>query len=375
MKTGPITLCVAALLVATVAGCAVRNAYLDPGKPHHTETGFRNTHVGAVEKPFADLVRWRYEALRDGRPPPPSAPTPRVEPDVKRVQANARAGDAMEPLVTWIGHATVLVQAGGLSVLTDPHFSARASPVSFVGPRRAQAPGMAIDDLPPIDAVVISHNHYDHLDRDSVVLLNARADGRTRFLVPLGLKPWFERHGITNVVELDWWQSHTLALPGRAPVQLHLTPVQHWSARGLHDRSQTLWGGWAVFTRDFAWYFAGDAGYSADFADTRRHFERTQAGRFGPGRGFDLALIPVGAYEPRWFMSLQHVNPQEAVQVHRDLAARHSLGIHWGTFELTDEPLDQPPKDLADARRAAGIGADTFFLLAIGESRALPRRP
>ncbi len=362
------------VLTSLAGGCAVRNAYLDPAKPHHTETGFRNNHIGTVDKPFSDLVRWRYEALRDGRPAPAQTSTPRVAPDLARIRANAQAGAAMRPLATWIGHATVLVQAAGLNVLTDPHFSERASPVRFLGPQRAQPPGLTLEELPAIDAVVISHNHYDHLDRDSVVLLNERAQGRTLFLVPLGLKPWFERHGISNVVELDWWQSHRVRPRGGLPaVEFFLTPVQHWSARALHDRSQTLWGGWAVFAPSFHWYFAGDAGYSADFVDTRHHFERT---RSIPSTAnlFDLALIPVGAYEPRWFMGAQHVNPEEAVQVHADIGAARSLGIHWGTFNLTDEPLDQPPQDLARARSAKSIPEDRFFLLAIGASRELPAR-
>ena len=153
--------------------------------------------------------------------------------------------------------------------------------------------------------------------------------------------------------------------------EFHLTPVQHWSARGLTDRSATLWGGWSVFAPDFHWYFTGDTGYSQDFTDTRRHFSKRWP---APGDGFDLALIAVGAYEPRWFMASQHVNPADAVQIHKDLGTRRSVGVHWGTFALTDESLDQPPKDLALARQAQGLSEQDFFLLAIGETRALPAR-
>jgi N-acyl-phosphatidylethanolamine-hydrolysing phospholipase D len=207
---------------------------------------------------------------------------------------------------------------------------------------------------------VISHNHYDHLDRASVLRLNERSGGRTLFLVPLALKPWFEQQGISNVVELDWWDRHRVG-----DVEFHFVPVQHWSQRTTSDRNRTLWGGWAVFAPDLRWYFSGDSGYSRDFATTRAKL----AGHGSNGALFDLALIAIGSYEPRWFMGPQHMNPAEAVQAHRDLGARLSLGVHWGTFELTDEPLDQPPRDLALARRALDVPDDEFFVMKIGETR------
>jgi N-acyl-phosphatidylethanolamine-hydrolysing phospholipase D len=344
-------------------GCAAVNPFYDPAKRHHTPSGFKNNYVSAVDKSLGDLLRWRWEAFRQGLPKPPQTPTPSVAPDLAAIHANSRAAALMQPAITWIGHASMLVQASGLNVLTDPLFGNRASPLQFVGPLRTQPPGVALEDLPAIDAVVISHNHYDHLDKGTVIALNARARGDTLFLVPLGLKAWMAGLGITNVVELDWWQSH--ALRG---VEFFLTPVQHWSARGMGDRCQTLWGGWAVFGADFHWYFTGDTGYSRDFIDTREHFADRNAD------GFDLALIAVGAYEPRWFMKAQHVNPAEAVQIHKDLAPKRSVGVHWGTFNLTDEPLDQPPRDLAEARLAQGVPEEDFFLMKIGETRRLPRR-
>ena len=182
--------------------------------------------------------------------------------------------------------------------------------------------------------------------------------------MPLGLKAWLADLGIHNVVELDWWQSRRLGA-----VELVLTPVQHWSARGLGDRMATLWGGYALFAPDFHLFFSGDTGYSADFADIRARFAERQ--RDG---GFDLALLPVGAYEPRWFMAQQHVNPAEALRIHQDIGAQRSLGIHWGTFELTDEALDEPPQALARARQAAGVPETSFFVMAIGQTRQLPRR-
>jgi N-acyl-phosphatidylethanolamine-hydrolysing phospholipase D len=229
--------------------------------------------------------------------------------------------------------------------------------VAFAGPKRAQPPGIALGELPPIDVVLISHNHYDHLDRGSVVRLNERSGGRTLFLVPLGLKAFFEGEGIRNVVELDWWDSYR-----HEGVEFHLVPTQHWSARGLHDRNETLWGGWAVFAPDLRWYFSGDAGYSRHFAETRERL----AAHARDGAVFDLALLAIGAYEPRWFMREQHMNPAEAVQAHRDLGARRSIGIHWGTFQLTDEALDQPPIDLAAARARLGVAESDFFVLPIG---------
>jgi N-acyl-phosphatidylethanolamine-hydrolysing phospholipase D len=215
--------------------------------------------------------------------------------------------------------------------------------------------------------VVISHNHYDHLDRNSVFALSQQAGGSPLFIVPLGLKAWMEGIGITQVHELDWWQSATVG-----KTEFVLTPVQHWSARGPGDRRETLWGGWAVLGPDFHWYYSGDTGYSRDFADTRARFAERQS--VAKGGGFDLALIAVGAYEPRWFMKEQHLNPAESVQVHRDVGAKRSLGVHWGTFNLTDEALDQPPRDLAAAREAASLKAEDFFLLALGETRKLPVR-
>ncbi len=361
-----------------------------PAGPHRDADGFRNNYTPTVDRPFGDLLRWKWEAWRADLPQPPRQPTPAQAPDLALLQANG-ALDArqMRPTVTWIGHASTLVQAGGLNVLTDPIFSERAFPVQFVGPRRTQQPGVALADLPGVDVVVISHNHYDHLDAGSITALEQRAPGKTLFLVPLGLKAFMQELGARQVVELDWWQQvrvrrgadgRTQVLDSRpeaaptAPsaaddaVEFNLVPVQHWSARGFFDRRKTLWGGWAVFGPGLHWYVSGDTGYTKDFADTRARFAARNPG------GFDLAILPIGAYEPRWFMAQQHMNPADAVQAHLDLGSQLSLGMHWGTFQLTDEPLDQPPRDLAQARRARQLLDDAFFILKIGETRALPPR-
>lgn len=346
----------------------------DPAKPHHTPEGFRNVTGVQVAKPFSWLVRWKWDAWRDGLPPDARQATPVTLPALEALKANTepvrRAGAQVarppRPSATWIGHATVLVQSAGLNILTDPVFSERASPVRFLGPKRAQPPGIAIADLPPIDVVLVSHNHYDHLDRLSAVQLNERSGGRTLFLVPLGLKDFLAQVGVTNVVELDWWEVHRVQ-----GVDFHLVPVQHWSARGLNDRFRTLWGGWSVFAPDLRWYFSGDAGYSRHFAEAR---ERLAPAHAREGALFDLALLAIGAYEPRWFMREQHMNPADAVRAHQDLGARRSLGIHWGTFQLTDEALDQPPIDLAAARQAQGVAEQDFFVLPIGGTWWMPER-
>ena len=373
--------------------------------PHHTAEGFKNNYVGTVNRPFTDLLRWKWAAWQAGDPQTPQSPVPTQAPDLAFLQRNASTGAGQVPAVTWIGHATTLVQANGLNVLTDPIFSDRAFPVQWAGPKRAQPPGVLLADLPPIDVAVISHNHYDHLDKNSVVALDRRSKaasadgtGQTLFLVPLGLKAWFNAQGIHKVVELDWWQGVRVlrgpdgalqlsALPAppsasnamsteQVGADFFLTPVQHWSARSFNDRSHTLWGGWSVFGPKFNWYFSGDTGYSPDFADTRRRFAalgrstpgQAQPGQTQPAPLFDLALLAIGAYEPRWFMAQQHINPAEAVQIHQDLGAAQSVGIHWGTFELTDEALDQPPLQLAAARQAAGLPDHAFVVLKIGQT-------
>jgi N-acyl-phosphatidylethanolamine-hydrolysing phospholipase D len=360
--------CAAAAALA-LSACANEPAAVAGQAPHHRDSGFQNNYVEFSTPGLAAFMRWKFQAWRDGLPAPPASKTPAIVPDLGLIQTNAKAGVRMVPTVTWIGHATVLVQLGGLNVLTDPIFSNRASPLSFIGPERAQKPGLWLHELPHIDLVLISHNHYDHLDDDSVKALAKQAGGPPLFVVPLGLKAWFAKRDIARVVELDWWQSHRLG-----DVEIVLTPVQHWSGRSPIDRMDTLWGGYALFAPELHLFFAGDTGYSKDFADIRERFaERHSAAQ---GGGFDIALLPIGAYEPRWFMQRQHVNPEEAVRIHRDLGAKASLGIHWGTFGLTDESLDEPPRQLAQARRSQAVADSAFFTLAIGQTRRLaPRRP
>jgi len=348
-----------------------RNPHYDPQRPHHRPEGFQNSDTPFEPKTLAEVLRWRWDATRQGLPKPPRTPTPQQAPELDFLHRNAAAGAAMAPSVTWIGHATALAQFSGLNLLTDPIFAERASPLPFAGPKRQQPPGVPLAALPRVDLVLVSHNHYDHLCDPTVRALAAQAGGPPLFVVPLGLKAWFGARGISHVVELDWWQAHTL--PGaHGPVEVTLVPAQHWSARGLTDRMATLWGGFAVFAADCHLFYAGDTAYSREFTRMRDAFAQRQAP--DAGGGFDIALLPIGAYEPRWFMAGQHVNVEEALRIHHDLGAKRSLGVHWGTFHLTDEPLDEPPRVLGELRSAQGLAESDFFTLAIGQTRRLPRR-
>jgi len=253
------------------------------------------------------------------------------------------------PTVTWIGHATVLVQMGHTTFLTDPTWSNRPSPVPIVGPKRYVEPGLAFDDLPPIDFVVISHNHYDHLDLPTLRDLSRR-NANTRFFVPLGNAELLEKEGISNIETLDWGQTATLG-----EVTIHCLPAQHWSKRSLNDDNRALWSSWAVTSNQKKFYFAGDTGYSS-------HFERI-GNLLGP---FDLVAMPIGAYEPKAMMHASHMNPEEAVKASVDLKAYHALAIHFGTFDLSDEPLAEPPQRFKAAAGASALGA---WVLKIGETR------
>ncbi len=284
---------------------------------------------------FRGFLRWQF----GGHPPQrPRDFVPPTVPNDGRLLRERRD----EPSVTWIGHATLLVQAGGVAVLTDPVFSPRIGGLV----KRLAPPGLAIEHLPPLDAVVVSHNHRDHLDEPSI-----RALGPERhFVVPAGLRPWFVERGFHRTTELEWWQSVDLDRGGR----ITLVPAQHWSQRTLRDLNQSWWGGFVIEAGGTKFYFAGDTGYPAAFAEIGRRIP-----------GIDYALLPIGAYEPRWFMTPQHLSPEDAARAFRDLGARWLVPMHWATFRLTDEPLDEPPRLL---RAAMGAQADQILQLAIGET-------
>lgn len=330
-----------------------RNPYYDSGKPHHTPEGFRNpdpqVRIGG------DLRRWQRERRAAGLPKPPAggyadfAARWRVEPDFR---IPAAAPD--RPAVWWLGHATVLLRLAGLHLITDPQLSIRASPLPFLGPRRHVPAPAPVAALPKIDAVLVSHNHYDHLDLRTVRALR-RANPDTVFYAPLGLAAWLRARGAEHVHELDWWQKRE-----QGPLEIHCVPAQHWSARTLFDRNRTLWCGWLVRCGNFRFYFSGDTGYTPRLAEI--------AERLGPP---DLAALPIGAYEPRWFMGGQHVNPAEAVRLHRELAVRRSLAIHWGTFELADDSLDEPLGALSQALAEQQVRDGDFWILRQGDSRII----
>ena len=311
---------------------------------HHTRRGFRNNYPHE-RKGLKDFLKFLWGWDRVGA----RFEAPMASPDPGFLAANRT-----RPTLTWIGHATFLVQLGGLNILTDPHFTARASPLQFAGPKRLVPPGLALRDLPALDVILISHNHYDHLDDGSVRWL-AKHHPKAVFVVPLGLRRWLQRRHVGNAVELDWWQRHDghgFSVTG--------VPAQHFSGRWHNDRNRTLWCGFVLEAANKKVFFAGDTGYSKDFADIG---ERLGA--------MDLALLPIGAYEPRWFMKSMHVNPEEAVRIHKDVSSRQSVAMHWGTFRLTEEPMDDPPKALAEALRAARVAPDRFWVLQHGETRAL----
>ena len=253
-------------------------------------------------------------------------------------------------VVTFIGHAAFLIQVGTTGLLTDPVYAERASPVSFAGPRRVRAPGVRFDDLPAISLVLLSHNHYDHCDLGTLRALERRFE--PRLVTPIGNGRLLRSAGLRHVEEVDWWQRAE-----SAPPPITLTPAQHFSARGPFDRNRALWGGFLIEARGRRILFAGDSGYGPHF--------REIAARLSP---IDLALLPIGAYEPRWFMKDIHMNPAEAVQAHLDLGARQSLAMHFGTFQLTPEGVDEPVRGLTQALRERGVAAGRFRPAEVGES-------
>ena len=298
---------------------------------------------GANGQPFRQLPR----LLRTPRTPWPS------EVPVEPRRPPAPGPD--EVAVTFVGHATFLIQAAAANVLIDPVFYERASPVRFAGPRRVRCPGMRFDDLPPISLVLLSHNHYDHCDIGTLRLLDRRF--HQTHVAPLGNGRLLRSAGIRQVEELDWWDTATTPL-----LPVTLTQAQHFSARGPFDRNRALWGGFLIGIGGQRILHAGDSGYGPHFTEI--------AARLTP---IDLTLVPIGAYEPRWFMKDIHMNPAEAVQAHLDLGARRSIAMHFGTFQLTAEGIDDPVRELAAALRERGVPAEQFQAIEVGESVSLGR--
>ncbi len=319
--------------------------YQGPVSDHFDGERFFNPGVPTTDKSLGDLWRWRREGQR--MPWPEQVPVTPVVPE-------ARVTDGLR--VTVVGHMTVLIQVAGLNILTDPVWADRAGPKGKLGPRRVTAPGVAFDSLPPIDAVLVSHNHYDHLDSLTLARLQAAHDPLV--VTPLGNDTLLRKAAKAMRTRTgDWGDAVALG----AGVEAHIVPAYHWSARGLRDKRMALWGGFMLKTPAGGIYFAGDTGYQ-----NGQIFRDIAAAHGAPA----LALVPIGAYDPRWFMAAQHVNPEEAMQMVLDLGAPRALGLHWGTFQLTDEAREEPAQRFLAAAARAGYAAGTCIPAEAGQVHA-----
>lgn len=289
-----------------------------PFPPHFGAGRFFNPGAPQL-RGFTSLLRWKLTTRPRPSPPFVDDVTPTKPPD--RVEGTALR-------VTLVNHSTLLLQHAGWNILTDPIWSERASPLSWAGPRRHRMPGIRFEDLPPLDAVLLSHNHYDHLDLPTLHRLVAAR--HPAIIVPVGVGRYLQAKGIADAHELDWGETHMLAATA-----ISCVPAVHFSARGIQDRNRTLWCGYAIDAGHGVIYFAGDTATGAHFAQIRRWC--------GAPR---LSLLPIGAYEPRWFMSAVHMTPEEALRAHATLESRTSIGIHYGTFQLADDGIDEAAREL-----------------------------
>lgn len=321
-------------------------ATLFPVSDHCDGRRFFNPLGRLQARGFSELPRWWYQrlVLRQGSRWPRTVPAPPAPTLPTAVPAGHVA-------ITFIGHATFLLQLPGMNILTDPIFATRAGPFGLLGPKRVRPPALRLEQLPRIDVVLLSHNHYDHLD---LATLRALArQHRPRIVTTLGNSAWLEARGVPAAVELDWWQRH----PALPELTVTCTPAQHFTARTPWDRCRTLWGGFLLQAPTGSIYFAGDTGWAPFFTEIKN--------RLGSP---DLALLPIGAYEPRWFMEAVHMTPDEAVRAHLALGARRSIGMHFGTFQLTDEAMNAPLEALAVARETYGINPVDFSTRPCGET-------
>jgi N-acyl-phosphatidylethanolamine-hydrolysing phospholipase D len=312
-------------------------------EPHFRRGRYRNLEP-LPRHGLGDFLRWQ---LAPGRRFPQGKRYTLLRPD-----GHLLSNPPTAPQLVWLGHASFMFQYRGLNVLTDPVLSNRASPFRLVGPKRFTPPALTVAEMPPIHLVLISHNHYDHLDEATVRQLHRRFGDDLCFCIPMGLRRWFEKRGIHNLVELDWWQSTPLV----GKNEVFCLPAQHFSGRTATDTNTSLWCSWLLEMDGFRFYFGGDTGYGQLFHDIGE--------LFAP---IDLALLPIGAYDPRWFMAPVHVAPEEAVKIHQDIGARQSVAMHWGTFVLTDEPMDEPPRRLRLALESQGISESAFRVMQHGE--------
>lgn len=321
--------------------------YRGPATDHFDGQHFYNSGNGVL-RGTGSVLRWLI--YRKPAPWPAWIDEPLGTPPPERV-----AGGCIR--ATFVGHSSVLIQTGGVNVLCDPVWSMRASPFSWIGPRRHRAPGIRFEDLPPIDIVLQSHDHYDHLDIPTQRRIASQ--WQPKFILPLGVRTRFERHHIApigQISELDWWQAIVTA----ENLKITCVPARHFSGRGLRDRNKTLWCGYVIEGPAGVIYFAGDTGCGSHFQEIRRRFPEIR-----------LAFLPIGAYLPQWFMGPVHISPADAVRAHEELSAATSIAIHFGTFRLADDGEDQPAKELEQAL-ASRKEANRFWLLGSGEGRDIP---
>ena len=329
------------VLLMALVGCA--SAQERKVSDHFDGKRFFNpTLVGKFQPGFFDVLKIMSESRAKWPDKVENQGTPRLNEEL--------AQDDIA--ITFVNHATFLIQTPELNILTDPIWSERASPVSWAGPKRVRPPGVKFEELPKIDLVVISHNHYDHLDVETLKRLNERF--APKVLVPIGDKELVESIGIKDVTELDWWDSIEIS----PDVQITFAPTQHWSSRGLFDKYKSLWGSYFIQLGNRSVYFGGDSGYSSHYVEIKK--------RLGSP---EIALLGIGAYAPRWFMQPMHMNPAEAVQAHQDLGAKLSIGMHFGTFQMSAEAIDQPKIDLKEALKEANLSPEIFITLNEGETR------
>ena len=320
----------------------------DSPKSHHTKEGFQNLDPTIKAKGLGPVILWKLGNL--------FKTTPSTEAEDYKIETSSNDGakvrenkDRMS--FTWIGHASVLIQLDGKNILTDPIWSERCSPISFIGPKRFTNPGIQINDLPPIDIIVISHNHYDHMDLPTLKELDKRF--KPTIYAGLGNQDFLKGEGLTNVVELDWWDIRL-----EKDLKIVFTPTQHFSGRGIFDREETLWGSYIIEGKSETIYFAGDTGYFPEFKEIGNRFPE-----------IDVAILPIGAYEPRWFMKPIHMNPEDTLQAFSDLGAKYLLPMHYLTFVLTDEALDEPLNFTRSLLKTRKINPKTLVDLKIGESK------
>ncbi len=314
-----------------------------PKSDHYDGQKFYNQNrESRAEKDFFDLLKWMRNRNKRSWP----------KFHLGRKQAQLATDlKANQAVVTFINHATLLIQIDGANILTDPVFAERVSPLAQAGPKRVREPGLKISELPKIDFILLSHNHYDHLDLKALKEIFQKWN--PQLICPLGHKAFFRKNKILKVEELDWWHG----LPFGDHLRFSLTPAQHWSSRSPFDRNLSLWGGFVIESNELKIFFAGDTGYYDHFKQIHQKFGR-----------MDISLLPIGSYDPVWFMKDQHVNPRESVMAHLDLDSQLSIGIHFGCFQLTDEGIHEPAHDLAVALKELNVSSERFVVPDHGES-------